>query len=115
MPGLKHIGLKALTKAVNHRGYEGLETQAIAGLTVHRMGVNKDIKENPLYQDYFAKAFPESADDELFTTEMAGLAIAAFERIMVSNEAPFQRWLQGDYVAMTGSPERRCNPVFWKS
>ena len=26
----------------NHLGYQGIETQAIAGLTVHRMGIDMD-------------------------------------------------------------------------
>ncbi|NND34255.1 MAG: cytochrome-c peroxidase, partial [Saprospiraceae bacterium] len=40
-------------KAVNHLGYEGLETQAIAGLTVHRMDIEEDFCETTSYKQYF--------------------------------------------------------------
>ena len=102
-------------KENNHLGYEGLETQAIAGLTVHRMGLDEDITANPAYQEYFSKAFPEAAPDELFSLENAGLAIAAFERIVVSNEAPFQKWLQGDYAAMTDRQKEGALLFFGKA
>ncbi len=88
----------------NFLGYEGLETQAIAGLKVHRMG---DIDStlavtHPTYTQLFAQAFPGQPIDR----EHAGLAIAAFERTMLSNQAPFQRWLRGEKNAMTEAEKR---------
>ncbi len=102
-------------KAVNKLGYQGLETQAIAGLTVHRMGFDDEITNNPIYQDHFAKAFPGVNTQDLFTTELAGLAIAAYERTVLSNEAPFQKWLRGYYSAMTDRQKEGAILFFGKA
>ena len=89
-------------KAVNHLGYEGVETQAIAGLGVHRLKVDSNLlNNNPVYRDLFADAFAELSEEERITEENAGLAIAAYERTLLPNEAPFQNWLRGDEDAMT--------------
>ncbi len=85
----------------NHLGYSGVETQAIAGLEFHRMGIDMDLIENSYYKDLFDMAFPEYPEAERYTFETAGLAIAAYERIMMTNEAPFQNWLKGDTDALT--------------
>lgn len=90
--------------ATNHLGYEGLEIQAIAGLSVHRMG---DIEEtmvvsDPTYQQMFARAFPGQPIDR----ERTGLAIAAYERTLLANQAPFQAWLRGNTGAMSEEQKR---------
>ena len=100
-------------KEENYRGYEGLETQAIAGLKVHRMG---DVDEsvvatNETYQQLFAEAFSSAPIDQ----EHAGLAIAAFERTLLSNQAPFQRWLDGERNAMTDQEKRGALVFFTKA
>ena len=92
-------------KEVNNLGYEGVETQAIAGLTVHRMDLDSAIAI-PGYKIYFDQVFPEFTDAERYTKECAGLAIAAYERTLLSNRAPFQRWLRGDVRAMDDKSKR---------
>ncbi|MEL6671156.1 MAG: cytochrome c peroxidase [Bacteroidota bacterium] len=87
--------------ATNRLGYEGLETQAIAGLGVHRLVIDDHLRQDPDYQQLFAAAFPNLAENDRFTPEQAGLAIAAYERTLLATEAPFQRWLQGDQDAMS--------------
>lgn len=87
-------------KAVNHLGYHGLETQAIAGLGVHRMVINQDLLEGIGYKEMFDQAFSDWPEDKRYTTETAGLAIAAYERTLLANQAPFQRWLKGEHNAM---------------
>jgi cytochrome c peroxidase len=42
---------------------------------------------------------------------MAGLAIAAYERTVLANEAPFQKWLKGDMSAM--SDEEKAGAVLF--
>ena len=88
----------------NFLGYEGLETQAIGGLAVHRMGdIDSTIAAtDPTYTALFAQAFPGQPIDR----EHAGLAIAAFERTMLSNQAPFQLWLNGNKDAMSAAEKR---------
>lgn len=85
----------------NNLGYTGIETQAIAGLEFHRMIVEPSLIENSYYKDMFDYSFPEFPEEERYTFETAGLAIAAFERSMLTNQAPFQDWLKGDSEALT--------------
>ncbi len=81
--------------AINKLGYEGVETQAIAGLGVHRLQVNEEVLTELGYMDYFDLVFHDIPKERRYTNEMAGLAIAAYERSIVSNQAPFQKWLRG--------------------
>ncbi len=46
-------------KENNMFGYQGLETQAIAGLDVHRLVIKRDSMLDMGYLSYFDKAFPE--------------------------------------------------------
>lgn len=87
-------------KENNFLGFEGLETQAIAGLTVHRMVMDSTLIYGTSYKEMFDAAFPNSPVNERYTLQNAGLAIAAYERTVLSNQAPFQRWLQGEQEAM---------------
>ncbi|MCG8330809.1 MAG: hypothetical protein MI974_24145 [Chitinophagales bacterium] len=90
-------------KAVNELGYHGIETQAIAGLDVHRLVTDEtDVSQElayykPMYDDAFSD-WPESTR---YGREASGLAIAAYERTLLANQAPFQRWLDGAYDAMS--------------
>jgi len=101
-----NIGTEAAWKedtpiAMNHLGYEGTETQAIAGLTVHRMSADVEFMQDKKYMEYLVKAFPEATFPEDCDVEHMGLAIAAYERILLANKAPFQEWLKGNSNAMT--------------
>lgn len=100
-------------KATNQLGYQGTETQAIAGMTVHRLGLDKAWADQFGYTDMFRAAFPGIPDDILFTKEYAGLAIAAYERTLLANKAPFQEWLRGNTGAMSDK-EKRGAIVFFK-
>lgn len=88
-------------KETNLLGFEGVETQAIAGLEVHRMGLNMELVNNSYYKDMFDYAFPDFPEAERYSQITTGLAIAAYERTVLSNKAPFQQWLKGDTEAMT--------------
>jgi len=90
-------------KAVNKLGYEGTETQAIAGLSVHRFGlsIDEDFIATTAYKELFDVAFGDWAEADRYNSETAGLAIAAYERTLLPNESPFQRWLGGESEAMT--------------
>lgn len=87
-------------KEVNNLGFEGIETQAIAGLDVHRLVIDSDEIINSSYKELFDNAFPEIAVEERYTKITAGLAIAAYERVLLPNQSPFQKWLKGDTNAM---------------
>ncbi len=104
-------------KETNYLGHHGVETQAIAGLRVHRMGLidSSMVYENATYKQLFAEAFPDIPKDERMTVENAGLAIAAYERTLLANGAPFQRWLRGDLGAMDEAQKHGALLFFGKA
>ena len=101
-------------KAENVRGFAGLEIQAIAGTDVHRLRMTDGsvLQTNAEYNALFDAAYPEGSAD---IKEDAGKAIAAFERTIVANEAPFQRWLKGDDSAMNDDEIRGATLFFGKA
>jgi len=94
-------------KFVNFLGYEGTEIQAIAGLEVHRLGIDQSfIESHPVYKLYFDLAFPGMTDEEKYTLETTGLAIAAYERTVMANQSPWQDYLRGVNSAMSDQEKR---------
>jgi cytochrome c peroxidase len=87
-------------KETNNLGFEGVETQAIAGLDVHRLLIDEDFIINSLYKDLFDQAFPNVDESQRYTKLNGALAIAAYERTLLPNQAPFQQWLNGNETAM---------------
>lgn len=102
-------------KAVNKLGYEGLETQAIAGLEVHRMDYTAEAIAANGYKAYFDEALGDLPEDRRYSAEGAGQAIAAYERTLLASQAPFQRWLKGDLGAMTEAQKEGANLFFTKA
>lgn len=103
-------------KALNFLGFEGLETQAIAGIDIHRQEIDEHFVEQfPEYKLLFDRAFPEYSEEERYNDTIAGLAIAAFERTMLANQAPFQRWLKGEESAMTDIEKQGAILFFGKA
>ena len=95
----------------NNLGFQGLETQAIAGQGVHRQHIEFSmLKATPMYRALFELAFPHAADR--MTTINAGLAIAAYERVTLANQAPWQRWLKGERMALTTAQLRGADVFF---
>ena len=93
-------------KATNALGFAGVETQAIAGLKVHRLGVDADILAQLGYKAAFDEVFADVPVAERYTNTTTGLAIAAYERTLLATEAPFQRWLRGDAAALSAREMR---------
>ena len=101
-----------LDAKVNQFGLPGLETQVLAGTRVHRLSFDDGsiLTEHPDYARMYAAAFPDGPDESLIppgslvSAEALGaaLAIAAYERTVLANRAPFQRWLRGDRGALRG-------------
>ncbi|MEZ5056806.1 MAG: cytochrome c peroxidase [Saprospiraceae bacterium] len=91
---------------VNHLGYFGMESQNIEGMTVHRMVVNKDVTDTLGYTPYFDRAFPDFGPEERYSKLTASLAISAYLRTLTTTEAPFQKFLKGNYAAMSDQEKR---------
>ncbi|MBX2883103.1 MAG: hypothetical protein KTR32_24330, partial [Granulosicoccus sp.] len=90
----------------------GLETQVLAGTQVHRLRFdnNSILQTNPKYQRLFKKAYPNGVNGLVpngSSVSREGLgaakAIAAYERTLLANQAPFQLWLQGNHNALNSS------------
>ena len=101
-------------KEANALGFEGVETQAIAGLDVHRLTINANDIINSSYKDLFDIAFPDIEENERYSKLNAALAIAAYERTLLPNQAPFQKWLRGDNNAMDANELAGANIFFEK-
>lgn len=99
--GTEYAWTVGTPKEVNLLGFHGVESQAIAALSVHRqLEDTSDISDMAFYKDQFDEAFPEVPEKVRYNRVTAGLAIAAYERTLLANEAPFQRWLRGEQDAM---------------
>ncbi|NKI30691.1 cytochrome-c peroxidase [Croceivirga thetidis] len=102
-------------KARNNLGFQGLEIQAIAGMGVHRLNVSPENIDNGAYKALFDAAYPDIDIDQRYSLENAGLAIAAFERTVLSNEAPFQKFLKGETGLMSDDELKGAQLFFGKA
>lgn len=102
-------------KEKNTLGFEGLETQAIAGLDVHRLLIDTTFLEYNGYKPLFDIAFPNIPENKRYSTINAGLAIAAYERTVLANKAPFQEWLKGGKNALSAEELNGANLFFGKA
>lgn len=90
-------------QAVGSQGFNGATGGGAKeiGLNDPDLGIER-IRSVAGYRAMFAEAYP----DEPINQATAAKAIAAFERTLISNRTPFDRWVQGDASAMT---ERQVN------
>jgi len=65
------------------------------------------LKAIPAYVDMFNKAYSGEADS--VTIENLQKAIAAFERTLISNNSPFDKYSAGQFEALTGQQRRGLN------
>ncbi len=87
----------------NFLGFEGIEIQAIKGQGVHRLLIDNDFVNAHGYKAMFDTAFAEVEESNRYTTLNAALAMAAYERTLLTNKSPWQEWLKGQNEAMTDS------------
>ncbi|WP_271784835.1 cytochrome-c peroxidase [Aquimarina algiphila] len=98
----------------NFLGFQGVEIQAIKGQDVHRLLIDKDFVKDFNYKKLFNKAFPDVPKSERYTKENAALAIAAYERTVLPNQSPWQKWLKGDFEALTKKEKKGARVFFGK-
>jgi cytochrome c peroxidase len=122
--GLGATGVNAGTEAfwsnpkfnTNFLGFQGLETQAIAAQTAHRLKVDTTFfLGNATYKNLFDLAFASLPSDQRISQTTIGLAIAAYERTLLTNESPFQKWLKGNKKAMTADEKTGAQLFFGKA
>ena len=107
---------KGTPKENNNLGFEGVETQAIAGRDVHRLVIDKILMTNiATYKSLYIKAFDEASINDKNKLKLNGsLAIAAYERTLLANQSPFQQWLKGNLNAMTEQEKEGAKVFFGK-
>ncbi|SOE23443.1 cytochrome c peroxidase [Spirosomataceae bacterium TFI 002] len=102
--------------AQNFLGFEGVETQALAGREVHRLVIDKIFMSNiGNYKQLYEKAFdPASFYNPTSLKNNSSLAIAAYERVVLANQSPFQLWLRGNNGAMSEDEKKGALLFFGK-
>ncbi len=91
---------------INHLGYDGLESQNIEGLKVHRMRIDPYVLDTLSYRSLFDAAFPDRPRADRYNLETASFALSAYLRTLLTTQAPFQRWLKGETGALREAEKR---------
>ena len=100
---------------INFLELEGLEANNMRALQVHRQLMDRQIADTLGYKPLFDKAFPEIPESERYSIKTTAFAIAAYFRTILTNQAPFQRWLKGDKNAMTQQQKDGAMVFFGKA
>lgn len=98
----------------NLLGYQGLETQGMAGQKVHRLKIDEEFATELGYTAMFDAAFPDVPVSERYSPLSGALAIAAFNRTVLANRAPWQKWLKGEKNALTDHQKEGAKIFFDK-
>ncbi len=100
---------------INFKGLQGLEANNARALTVHRQVINKAVTDSLGYTSMFDEAFPEIPESERYSRITGSFAIAAYFRTILTNQAPFQKWLKGDLTAMNEQEKKGAVLFFGKA
>ncbi|MFT5891041.1 MAG: cytochrome c peroxidase [Dokdonia sp.] len=96
----------------NFEGFQGIEVQAMQGQDEHRLLVDEAFADTYGYRDLFDAAFSDVSGPDRYSRRTAALAIAAFNRTLLSNRAPWQEYLKGDISALTNQQKRGAAVFF---
>lgn len=83
------------------------------GITGNEDAVLARFRADPLYREMFAAAFSDQEDP--FTFNNMVLALASFNRTLISGDSPYDRYLRGDYDAISESARRGMELFFSES
>ncbi|OAB78553.1 cytochrome-c peroxidase [Cochleicola gelatinilyticus] len=98
----------------NLLGFQGLEVQGMIGQTAHRLKIDEEFATQFGYKPLFDAAYPEVPVSERYSSLNGALAIAAFNRTVLANQAPWQEWLRGNSNALTDKQKRGAVVFFDK-
>jgi cytochrome c peroxidase len=110
-PGLGNIGYRR--SWFWEGGAKSLELQAMGPITAHdEMGMEPDVlvrklKSVPAYVEHFARVFPDG-----ITMLNITRALASFERTLVTDNSPWDRYRQGDEKALSAAALRGMDLFF---
>ncbi len=102
---------------MNKFGYEGVETQAIVGEEVHRLLIDRIFMSRfSQYKTLYIQAYDNASFEDVNLLKLNGsLAMAAYERTLMANEAPFQQLLRGNINTMSDSEKEGAKLFFGKA
>lgn len=80
------------------------------GITGNEDTVLARFRADPLYREMLAAAFPDQ--DDPFTFNNIVLALASFNRTLISGDSPYDRYLRGDRDALSESAQRGMELFF---
>lgn len=99
----------------NAWGFEAIETQNFEGIEVHRYDINEELIDKYGYREIFDSAYPDLDEELRYSNYGGSLAISAFIRTILANQAPFQDWLKGDRNAMSADEKAGAILFFGKA
>lgn len=102
-PNMKQLERQALVPMFGEHPVE-------LGLSGKEAEVLAKLKAEPRYQKLFPEAF--AGQSEPFTIDNVTKAIAAFERVLISGDSPYDRYLNGEKTAISVSAKRGENLFF---
>jgi len=100
---------------LNHLGFEGVETVNLAGLITHRLSYDSLSIDSLGYKNDFDMAFGDEEVAARYSDFTASLALSAYIRSIISNEAPFQKWIKGEAGAMSNNMKEGAYLFFSKA
>jgi len=100
---------------LNKLGLQGVETQARVALEAHGMRMSSDLLTQTKYKELFDEAFPTEKDELRYRRFSMARAIAAWERTVVCDLAPWQVWLRGDSSALSKRQKEGAAIFFGKA
>ncbi len=101
--------------SINKENREGLEAVVTRALITHRQDINKELMDKLGYTALFDNAFYDIPENQRYTLQTASHAISAYFRTILTNQAPFQKWLRGEQNAMTESQKNGAILFFGKA
>lgn len=113
--GTEDRWLEELGNHTNHEGFDGIMSSNLEGQIVHRLNITKQFCDDNGYTPYFDDAFPEIDQSHRYTQETVVRALSNYIRTILATEAPFQRFLKGDYSAMTPQEKNGADIFFSKA
>ena len=113
--GTEHVWSNSEGTKRNNLGYDGLETQNLEGLHTHRMIVNRNLMVQYGYKHLFDESFPEINETWRYSNFTAAMAISAYLRTVITNDAPFQDYLKGDLSAISNEEKEGAILFFGKA
>ncbi|MEP7197306.1 MAG: cytochrome c peroxidase [Saprospiraceae bacterium] len=113
--GTDSLWTKGSFLELNKLGMQGVETQARVALEAHGIRMNPELILNTEYGPMFDSAFRSVHPNLKYRRFSMAKAIAAYERTVLTNQAPFQKWLKGDSNALTNKQIKGANIFFGKA